>query len=61
MSAKTIIIDDISLEICIDTKSVMCDNEYEFNKIIHILLTPKQQENFIVEYTNRRFSKSKKN
>lgn len=49
MSAKKILIDDVLHEFSIDEEIVDCKGMYEFDKVLNILLAPKQLESFTIK------------
>ena len=57
---KTVWLDDTWCEIQIDGDGTKADNRFEYAEIVKILLTDKQQNDFIRLYTNRKFEVSPK-
>ena len=57
---KTVFLDDTWHGIEIDGEDTKSDNRFEFAEIVKILLTDKQQNDFTIIDTNRKFEVSQK-
>lgn len=57
-SNTTVILDDVYFYISLDDEEFRCIHQHEFYDVLRIILTTKQYENYVSDYTYREFKVS---